>query len=298
MISKKLAWAARRCILFVVPLWLLTPCGRGNEKFVAHVLPGEFSVARALKLLYGNYDPKSRTAEWKDFSVQKAEHDKGFQFCEHFESGNEKPTNDWAIEPISVAVLKSWRVGENGIAREFLVTWARPKGWDQGNGRQCWVIIGAATFSKVPNGWKLESSEKYLAMAGTYGFPPEDVKLVRIGLRKHGVFLTWGDLNQGYEGTVTKLIAPHGTRLVEMLRISVFGDNGGAVSDQAGCPPQYSYSVQLHFVAGKNPEYFDLQAVSKGTDVNEKCELVSADRTWLMRFENGAYVDVAPKKLK
>ncbi len=246
----------------------------------------QFSAEMAFRRLYGNYDPQSKTAIWKDFSFPKTgeEEERNRFICETDE------------EPLTVRVLLDKEVKESEVAKHYFVTWASPTSWGEGSGRQCNIVVGATVFAKRGGKWDVESSNRYLASAGTYGGPPERVEFVRIGPQKHGVILETSDLNQGYSGTSAKLIMPLGMDFREVWGENISRDNAGACSDdeqernERGISERcYQSYATYQFVHGSNAEYFDILVVSQGTSADSERKIVSANWKKLYRFIDGEY---------
>jgi hypothetical protein len=192
-------------------------------------------------------------------------------------------------------VLLNEKTIESGLAKYYFVTWATPESWTEGSGRQCKVAIGATVFVWRNQGWNVESSNRFMASAGTYGYPPEPVKFMQIGTNKHGVLMETSDLTQGYEWTSVDMISPVGRDFRIVWSEGVSANNGGACSPDEKERMQYQMekcyesSASYRFVHKNNAQYFDIRVVSSGTAMSPKGKVVPENWEKSYRFTNGKY---------
>jgi hypothetical protein len=255
----------------------------------SHGAQPQFSVETAFKRLYGNYDPNTKSAVWSDFTFPTT--------GEWWEQNRFICEID--PEPLRVHLLIDRQVIEGGAIKHYFVTWAVPQSWTEGSGRQCKTAIGATVFVWRGKSWEVESSNRYMASAGTYGYPPETVMLLRLGKARHGMIMETGDLTQGYYWTSVALIAPVGKDFREVWAQGVSSDNSGTCSNDAKERKEFSFekcyasSASYRVIEVEGSEYFDIRVVSKGTSRKPKDKIVSENWTKLYRFADGRYKEVS-----
>src|SRR5262249_42872583 len=142
-------------------------------------IKGKITAARALRLIYGNYDSETKTAGWfanlpeMRLIMRVTEEDQQVL--------HSKPT----IFPV-VAISERY-VAVPGHTRYLLLTSLT---WPYGFGcHACAPPVGAAIFEPTTSGWRLSWSRKIIDHIGDNGERLDDTEPVRIGPDKIGFLL-------------------------------------------------------------------------------------------------------------
>src|SRR5271154_4283609 len=232
-------------------------------------VPADFDLARAMKLLYGNYDPLAHTST---FRLTKSYPHTFF----------DKPGKVDARAFLTVGA------SDGGAMKVFLLTAAVPHGSPEFDCHACAPVIGAAVFAKNGAGWAVEASNREFDVIGNWGGPPA-AEIVRLGPERMGFELKPGNTNQGETvGSVMILLAWRGGihEAFEAETISTetsdCGDGMGQCRDKSG---------EIEFVRGADPDYDDIVLTISGTETSEKTgkdEKVRRVQNW--KFSDGKYV--------
>ena len=242
------------------------------------MISGDFTEAKALKLLFGNYgrytdcDDTRLCAKWRltKGEVESAELGEAF-----FAS------NDWTV--YTRAVMAKTFV-QDGRERFILIMQTSPP---QYGCHACAPVMGAATFSKVANDWQLENQTKLITRIGSFGQIPAG-QLVKIGPDKYGVLFQLGDMHQGVSNECLILIAELRNAIKTILPATELGeDNGGFCGKETG--PCYSYRSRFEFVPRRVPDYFNFVIRTKGTKQNERGSIVQVHDIRTYVFSNDRY---------
>ncbi|MEW5995761.1 MAG: hypothetical protein AB1744_15395, partial [Candidatus Zixiibacteriota bacterium] len=110
-------------------------------------MPGEFTVAEAMRLLYGSFDPGSGTSEWRPGDAVEP---LGDYFAQDAHSR-------FLAEPVLVAPVSA-----GGKPMRLLVTEASPRGYDC---VYCHGLAGVALFEQEGDGWRLVSGNRAAAFS-------------------------------------------------------------------------------------------------------------------------------------
>jgi hypothetical protein len=256
------------------------------------MISGDLSEGKALKLVYGNYgiykeyDDKKKCAKWK---LTKDEMEK-FGFSDQdFSQSKER------IVYTSSVMTKSYV--ETGHERFILVTQTVPA---QYGCHACSPAMGGATFTRIADGWQLDSETKFTTRTGSNGEIPKGA-VIKVGPDKNGVLFKLGDMHQGVGNEYMVLVAEVDDHIAELLSIGLGEDNGGGGSDAGtdgsqsdcgpfGTDPCYSYTSKIEFVPGDNPDYFDLRIKTAGTELNKKDRLIKVNQLKTYVFSDSKYV--------
>jgi hypothetical protein len=211
----------------------------------------DIDAAKALSLIYGNYDPRTGRSSWflDDAALRRI----GEDGC----AGALQIDCDLAA---SVWSIGERRVVEGGKERYILLTAAR-SGLMDGYLRA--PLVGGAIFQKDGGSWRLLSESRVLETMTNLN----DVHFVAIGPQRQGVLLSPGESRQGELLVDTTLIVELGDRLVPVLALGQTSyDNKGACStwDCVG------YKSTFAFKPGSNPNYYDVVRTTRGTYRQEK----------------------------
>jgi len=233
----------------------------------AVTLPGQtpFSTDDALKQLYHEYDPATKTAQWVCTLEQKSE---GMH-------------EGWPCTPedatVSVSVILAEKVLEGAATKFYIATSAKPANDPGGeyNCHGCRPAVGADVFAWRGQRWDLESASAAIEFSGGWGEPPT-VDLIAVGPQKHGLLLSSGDLGQGFQSSFKQLLIPLGKSVEVVWGIQDGGDDTGAIDpdDTADSPPFYQSSATIRFLPGKGDaesasDYFNIEVVSRGTSLQD-----------------------------
>lgn len=142
------------------------------------VLKGDYSIGRAMQVLYGDYDAANKLTLWSP--VRAAEFN-----------------SRWP-DQLQVKVLADSTYVDDGVPRHMVVTWAKPEeqGANEYSCHACGVMISVSVFRKEVAGWKVEASNLQLGEIGAMGQPPK-AKAQRLGPHTWGLVLQLGDIHQG-----------------------------------------------------------------------------------------------------
>lgn len=156
----------------------------------------------------------------------------------------------------------------------------------------CGAILRGAILVQQGLTWQIESAAKKIIEVGVYGEPPAG-KLIQVGTDNYGVLFEGGDIHQGYTTSYAFLIMPVGDTLQEVFSFTTGQDNSGTCDNETTeLPNCYSYEATLKFVAGQNPDYFDIHAVTAGTQADEKGFVVPVNDTQRFTFTGKKYAKI------
>lgn len=153
------------------------------------VLHGEYSAARAMELVYGDYDADSKSSLWTP-------------------KQDDKFNKRWP-DMVRVQVLADDTYTDNGVPRHVLVTWAKPEetGAQEYSCHACGVLMGVSVFRREAAGWKVEASDLQLAEIGEWG-RPDKAKVQRLGEHTYGVAVQALDMHQGEAEAAVWIFGP------------------------------------------------------------------------------------------
>jgi hypothetical protein len=227
----------------------------------------------ALKQLYRDYDPATKTAHWISTKGQQQEQHEGWPCSEEYAK-------------VSVTVELSTQVVEHGTEKTYLVASAIPSGDSHDfECHSCAPAIGVAVFAWREMRWELESARAAVGWFGEWGGAATS-QLVAIGPALHGVILWSGFSGQGYHESVKYLLAPLGSSVDEVWKLYDEQDDSGAFdpNDKSGQHRLYYAEVAFKFVYVGDGDYYDILAMSRGTDDKGK-----ANWTKQYRLRDGQY---------
>jgi len=250
---------------------------------------GSFSTDEALKQLYHDYDPATRTAQWVCTKEQQ----------------REGPHTGWRCikedTTVSVSVILMAQVPEGDATRIYLATSAKPAHDPMGeyNCHACAPAIGAAVFVWQSQHWALESANVAIEFSQGWGEPPE-IYLVVAGPQEHGLVLSSNDLAQGFAASGKELLLPVGKTVEAVWSIGDESDAFGKVdpTDKANSPPPYRSSAAFRFLSGDDgaaytgapSDYYDIEVISRGSSWEDYNHPVKREN-WsaIYSFKNGKY---------
>ncbi len=221
--------------------------------------------AAIMKMMYGNYDPRTRTSVWQ------------------------KPTKA-ALEMISqnAGPLYSKMAGyfpfqEEGSKKVMFVTASGPRNFDC---HGCAPVISAAVFSQDAGKWKLETAESALTSSGAWGKPGE-FKLEKIGPEKHAVVVTSAFTAQGESSETAFFYTQENGKFKQVLVLDTHGDNGGNCGP--GMQPCYNFTSTYELKPGGSGAYYNVIVSSKGTNINDKGKVALVKKREIYVFKDGEY---------
>jgi hypothetical protein len=253
--------------------WNKQPTDSGSRQGVT---PESFDVARAMSLLYGNYDSDKRISVIS-FSDQDPVRTRG--------------------EPMIVRPLFH-SFGSDGGRRIFvLLTYAVPQNDEQYYCHSCAPTIGMAVFCQSGAKWVITASNRAVTSAGEFGKPPADIELVQIGANRQGVKIIDIGKGNGENTSVLQLLTPWNSTVRVALERIIADDNKGMCDGEAG-PPCYANHRTIAFRPEANGDYFELQLRLDGTDLQrsddrDKSGVRRVHGVEILRFDQGEYKQIS-----
>ena len=231
-----------------------------------------FDVRDALELVYGKLETKGDASLWTPTEAEWV--------------GGGGASD---LSPVDVSVLAAPAFGQDGAERRFLLVQLVPETEGGFNCHACAPGIGAATFTKTAEGWRLDARSPHVADLGSSGAAPE-LELVQVGPQRYGVVFHWVYVGQGETYAGETFLLESGAKVIRALDLDVFYDNAGACGpEDEGYRPCVELRSMLEFVPGKNEEYFDLKVTADGTGedgVQEETVYSYAGGTYRERSES------------
>ncbi len=227
----------------------------------------------ALKQLYRDYDPSTKTARWICTKGQQQEQHEGWPCSEEYAK-------------VVVTVELSTQVVEHGTEKTYLIASTIPFGNPHDfECHSCAPAIGVAVFAWRGMRWELESANAAVGWFGEWGGAATS-QLVAIGPEQHGVILESEFSGQGYHESVKYLLVPLGSNVNEVWKLFDEQDDSGAFdpNDKSGQHRLYYAEVAFKFVYVGKGDYYDILAMSRGTDDKGR-----ANWTKQYRFSDGQY---------
>jgi hypothetical protein len=234
-------------------------------------VPKDFTVANAMKMLYGNFEGETRSSisdlpPVADSSLTLPKQNETYPFF-------------------------LGQVTESGVSKIFFGTYASPEGECHG----CTALIGMAVFIHGNDGWVVESSTKTAVFDGEYGEPPTDVHIVRLGPNHFGVELAVSSTHQGVGTHAVSILVPWNGDIRRAFQ-DITGEGNGGGCGEEGMLPCVSFEKTIDFVRGANPDYDDMVLTLSGTKLSDgpPSKVVAVTGTERRIFSDGKYIPVAP----
>src|SRR5579871_5039045 len=167
--NRSVGW--RRIVLVGTTLTVLSGCSRGLSQPAPTTAPappeqditGDINAAKALKFLYGNFDPAAGTA--------------------HADNAPETLVSQYLTQAAVIDGKPAW----------FLYTTSNAKGNDC---HACSATLGAALFVQEGQRWIKRAENRNVASVGSFGAPPEG-KPVQWGPQAYGILIHGGWVGYG-----------------------------------------------------------------------------------------------------
>lgn len=247
----------------------LSSAGRAAAQ--GKMFSGAFDDARAMEVIFGNYDAEKKQSRL------------------HL-SGNEVKESNLNVEEgtkeldVFAEAFFSKDFRQAGNDRRFLLMRVAPPDYEC---HVCSPAVAGATFTKTDAGWRLDAFTKFIVTTGSYGAPPEG-ELVRMGPDRTGVLMTSAYEGQGITEGGFLLIAENAGKLSMALAVpGAFGDNSGDCGEGLG--PCYEFKSATAFVPGANPDWYDFTVSTEGAQKNDKGRIVPAKKKQRFTFRDGKY---------
>ncbi len=235
------------------------------------LISGEYDDAKAMKLLFGNFNAKEKQSKLKLTAAEIKELD-----LNGVEDG--QPSDMFA----TVYLSKPFR--QLVIERRMLLFTLTPPQFEC---HACQPALGGALFSKVEGGWRLDSVNRHILTNGAYGGLPEP-EVIKIGKERSAVLIEVGYTSTGTTVGGLSLVAEVNGKLKEVLEVDeTFGNNGGNCGDDLG--PCWSFESKYNYVPGSNEEWLDVVVATTGTEKNDRDEIVPVKKNRRFVFRNGKY---------
>jgi hypothetical protein len=259
---------SRTVVFPLLALALLLPAGASAQG--GKPSPGKQEAAAAgeaaiMKMMYGNYDPRTKTSVWQ------------------------KPTKA-ALEMISQSAgpLYSQMVGhfpfqQEGSKKVMFVTASAPRNFDC---HACAPVISVAMFSQDAGKWKLETVESALTASGAWG-KAGDFKLVQMGQEKYALVVISGYTAQGENSETAAFYAQENGKFKQVLTLDTHRDNGGNCGP--GMQPCYDYTSTYELKPGGSGAYYNVIVSTTGTRINNKGKPAPAKKREIYVFRDGEY---------
>jgi hypothetical protein len=237
-----------------------------------------FDIAQAMKMLYGNYDVKTRTS-----AAALPKEKSSF------------PTS--GEEQMTIRMLFSAFSRDAGAQSFVLVTYAVPASKQDFDCHACAPTIGMAVFSQKGLKWSIDASNRAVTSSPEWGKPPTDIQLVQVGPNRRAVqFIDVGG-GQGETTAMLQLLIPWNGTVERGLQQIIADDNKGGCDSRGGLPC-YANHRSVKFIRNDDVEFYDLELKLTGTDfpLSDTSAPMRARKVQglqIFKFENGKYVQVS-----
>lgn len=259
----------RIVFLFLLSLVLALPdcaSAQGGKRLPGrrNAAAGAAGEAVIMRMMYGNYDPRTKASVWA------------------------KPSKA-ALEmmgqpaPYYSTMVGHFPFQEDGAKKVMFVTASAPRNFDC---HGCGPLISVAVFSQVAGKWKMETTESALTTSGAWGKAGE-FKLETIGPEKHALVMSSGFTAQGETTEVAFFYAQESGKFKQILVLDLHGDNGGNCGP--GMQACYDFNSTYEFKPGGTGPYYNAIVTSTGTRINNKGKPAPAKKREIYVFRDGEY---------
>jgi hypothetical protein len=229
-----------------------------------------------MRLIFGNYDPRTRTSRWMH-PPKAAVEALGFD-----------------RQPFLVSRYGGGFPFVQGGERKLLIwTWSGVAG--PFDCHACAPLISVTVFAQSAGRWRIEGSEPGLGASGAWG-RPGSVKLEKVGADAYAVVTESGFTGQGETSSLaTVYVMQPGGRFRLAIHLDTHGDNGGNCDfDRSGDVPYacFDYTATYSFRPHPAQPYYDLVVTTTGTRIGENGKVVSAKGTQVYAYRDGEYKPV------
>lgn len=235
------------------------------------LISGDFDDAKAMKLLFGNYNLKEKSSKLRLTAAEIKELDMN-------------GVEDGRASDMFASVYLSKPFSQLIIERRMLLFTLTPPEFEC---HACQPALGGALFSKVEGGWRLDSVNRHILTNGAYGGLP-DPKVIKLGKERMGIALEVGFTSTGETSGGLDLIAEVDGKLKKVFSMDeTFGDNSGNCGEDLG--PCWSFQSKYSYVPGGNEEWYDVAVATSGTEKNDQGDIVPVKKNRRFVFRNGKY---------
>jgi hypothetical protein len=244
-------------------------CVTPTEQTPSSAFSGEFSVEKALRLLYG-----ADRVVVADNGAVYAE----IQSTQFTKRGG---AIDATVRPNLAAPYR-----QSGTDKYILITETSPTD-PAYHCHACPTLIGGAVFLRAGDTWKAETEQETITFIGSFASAPSG-ELVQIGPDAYGVLFRDTYVGQGYFTDWTHVIAVVGESFKTVLTLAAAS---GPVSSEAAT----GYSSEIEFVPSEHPVYYDVRVVTNGTRFQDDTLVqYSEDKTLAFSEQELEYVEQIP----
>lgn len=211
-------------------------------------IEGEFTVEKAMEVVYGLYDREMECSKW----VCKAPEKEGF---------TDKISPDGMVYTRPAA---NFQIQLEGEPHQLLVTETLERnadGWEDCHA--CAPILGVALFSEIDNAWFIRSLKKNVESVGSWGKLPEQ-KLMTLGKENYGIRMEHGYTAQGITVNQMMLVGMVEGKYQVILNQETGFSNEGMYYDDFHPEMAYSYTTAIESQEGENPNWLDLVLTTTG----------------------------------
>ena len=232
-----------------------------------------FDNARAMRMLFGNYDETSNYSAWNLY-IQKF-------YIDGSDDDVYVPTTVYA----KILSVKSYTVQNQ--ERKVLIAQTAPT-LEDNTCHACSMFISVAVFSKQNGYWKIEQAQKNTGRYGSFGevSPPQ---IAKIGTDKYALKYDSFYMNMGEENGGEQYITLDGGIFNEIFTVTTHTDN---TASMAPIKVQLSSNSKVIFKPSANSEYFDAvisTSGKKGQKVGNRYLLKPFVQSDLYRYSDGKY---------
>lgn len=152
-------------------------CEKADE---SRVIVGAFDDIKALELVYGPYRPELKAAYWTNINLP---------------AGLAQSSSEFSGKDGIVKIVFSEEYRQGNDTKHIVFTQTQLA--DGSNEcHLCGPLLGAITFVRVGDKWRIESDNRYLDIMGVYGAPPE-LSWINLGKNTYGISAKITDMHQG-----------------------------------------------------------------------------------------------------
>ena len=227
--------------------------------------PPTIDLGSAIKMLYGNYNAASSTAEW---TLSTDDADKINQIV------------DAPIAQAGDRFTVNYLIGSQEGRWYYILT--------QSASETIGGVIGAYVFEFRDNQWTVVSSLKVCDVQGLNDSGITDEQVIKLSSDQIGFELFIQEIDQGYFGTSTVIYAPINNEFRTVFSfLDLAGDNSG-IGESA---KPFSYSSTINFIPDPSYSFYDIELTKMGTDENEEGGIQKVNEQHLFHFNGENYIE-------
>jgi hypothetical protein len=233
------------------------------------------SEEQALVMIYGNYDPASKSSTWVNIPFPDKEDASGY-----FEKRKGL---------VRAIFFKAYH--EDGKSKIFLLTKTIPTNISF-DCHACLPLIGGAIFVQRIGSWEIEAQNQFIMYDGEYGELPI-MKLIAVGKNKFGVSLEYSHI--AISNRELSILVPYKKSIVNAHKEIIYYENF------SNCEPSKTiqceaYTADVNFEKSSKGYFYDIQVKRFGTVYSDKRgKTMPVDQDISYQFINGKYVAFTKK---